>query len=130
VIAIDTSAIIAIAFKESEARTFAELIGMERCIIGWPTALEAHLVLSRMPRGEGLKVLRQVLSAPHLRLIEFGKPLFEHSVRAFDRYGRGRHRARLNFGDCMAYAVAKVHDVPLLYKGTDFAHTDVAAALP
>ena len=50
---------------------------------------------------------------------------------AFDRFGKGiGHPAKLNFGDCMAYAVAKVHDVPLLYKGTDFAQTDIRPALP
>jgi ribonuclease VapC len=131
VIAVDTSAIVAIAFKESEARAFAELIGMERCLLGWPTALEAHLVLSRVPRRRGLAVLAQVLSAPRLDMITFGGELFEEARLAFDRYGRrGRHKARLNFGDCMAYAVAKAHDVPLLYKGTDFASTDIRAAFP
>ena len=57
------------------------------------------------------------------------KEAYELAAAAFDRYGRGRgHPAQLNFGDCMAYAVAKAHGVPLLYKGDDFARTDVASA--
>ncbi len=49
-------------------------------------------------------------------------------MEAFARYGKGRHRADLNLGDCFAYAVARVHGVPLLFKGNDFVHTDVALA--
>jgi ribonuclease VapC len=57
--------------------------------------------------------------------------MYRIAIEAFDRFGRGRgHPAKLNFGDCMAYAVAKAHQVPLLYKGDDFAKTDIATALP
>ena len=61
--------------------------------------------------------------------MDFTEAHFRLAAAAFDRYGRGRHPAKLNFGDCMAYAVAKAHGVPLLYKGDDFARTDIAAAL-
>jgi ribonuclease VapC len=130
VIAIDTSAIVAIALDEPEADQFEEMIAAERCLIGWPTVFEAHQVLSKIPRGQALRVLDKILTAPRLTEVDFGRVLFEQARSAFDRYGRGRHKAKLNFGDCMAYAVAKAHGAPLLYKGTDFASTDVAPALP
>ena len=129
-IAIDTSAIVAIALDEPDAQAFGDMIGSQECVIGWPTVFETRLVLSKIPRKEGLRVLHKVLDAPRIRTIDFDERTYESAVDAFDRFGRGRHRAKLNFGDCMAYAVARTHDVPLLYKGTDFALTDIPAALP
>jgi ribonuclease VapC len=130
VIAVDTSAIVAIALKEPEAVVFAAMIRARDCLIGRPTVFEAHLVMSRLARGQGVSLLDAILAAPRLKVLDFGRVLFKEARSAFDRYGRGRHPARLNFGDCMAYAVAKAHDVPLLYKGRDFAGTDIAAAFP
>jgi ribonuclease VapC len=106
------------------------MIGTEHCLIGWPTVFEAHLVLTSLRRRRGDDVLEKILAAPHIDMIAFDRRIFELAAAAFDRYGRGRHRAKLNFGDCMAYAVARAHEVPLLYKGGDFARTDIAAALP
>jgi ribonuclease VapC len=128
-IAIDTSAIVAIALREPEAQLFGDLIGSHECVIGWPTVLEAHLVLAKIPRKEGLRVLQKVLDAPRIRTVPFDQRTYQSAHDAFDRFGRGRHPADLNFGDCMAYAVARAYDVPLLYKGADFALTDIAAAL-
>jgi ribonuclease VapC len=88
------------------------------------------MVLTSIRHGRGYDVLDKILAAPRMDTISFDRPIFALAAAAFDRYGRGRHRARLNFGDCMAYAVAKAHDVPLLFKGTDFAHTDLRPALP
>jgi ribonuclease VapC len=130
VIALDTSAIAAIALAEPQARAFAEIIGSERCLIGWPTVLESHMVLKSVPLRRGLDVLELVLTAPRLHVVVFNGRLFEEARLAFDRFGRGRHRAKLNFGDCMAYAVAKANDIPLLYKGDDFRLTDVRPAVP
>ena len=106
------------------------MIGTEHCLIGWPTVFEFHLVLSSFPRKRGGEVLDKIFSAPRIDMISFDRRLFQFATAAFDCYGRGRHRAKLNFGDCMAYAIARAHDVPLLYKGSDFARTDIAAALP
>jgi ribonuclease VapC len=130
VIALDTSAIVAIALVEPEARAFGEIIGSERCIVSWTTVFESHQVLADVPHRRGLDVLDKVLNAPRIEVVAFDRRIFESARTAFDRYGRGRHPAKLNFGDCMAYAVAKAHDVPLLYKGDDFARTDIRAALP
>lgn len=128
-IAIDTSAIVAIALHEPEARAFGELIGSERCFIGWPTVLESHMVLSGVPSGHGLRVLDKVLDAPGLTVVPFDRRAFESARSAFERFGKGRHRAKLNFGDCFSYAVAKLHGASLLYKGEDFSHTDIRPAL-
>lgn len=128
-IALDTSAIAAIALEELEARVFAEIIGSEACIIGWPTVLESHMVLKSIPFRRGLDVLDMVLDAPRLRIVAFDRQLFESARTAFDRFGRGYHKAKLNFGDCMSYAVAKFHDAPLLCKGDDFPLTDIRTAL-
>jgi ribonuclease VapC len=130
VIAIDTSAIMAIALEEPEARAFAEIISSEPCLIGWPTVLEAHMVLQGVPMGRGLDVLQLVLQAPRLRVVAFDRRMFEHARAAFDRFGRGRHQAKLNFGDCMTYAVARARNIPLLFKGDDFRLTDIRPAIP
>ena len=128
-IALDTSAIAAIALDEPEARVFAEIIGSEACVIGYPTILESHMVLKSIPLRRGLDVLNMVLGAPRLRVLAFDRQLFESARTAFDRFGRGYHKAKLNFGDCMSYAVAQFHDAPLLFKGDDFPLTDIRAAL-
>jgi ribonuclease VapC len=131
VIAIDTSAIVAIALLEPEARAFGEAITANACVIGWPSVLECHMVLSGIPRWRGLDTLDKALASPRLAVLPFDGVLYQTARDAFDRYGKGRgHRAQLNFGDCLAYAVAKAKDVPLLYKGADFAHTDIRPALP
>jgi len=129
VIAVDTSAVAAIALEEREAPVFAEIIGSEDCVIGWPTVLESHMVLKSIPLRRGLDVLDMVLAAPRIRVTAFDQRLFANAREAFDRFGRGHHPAKLNFGDCMSYAVAKFHDVPLLFKGDDFRLTDIRAAL-
>ena len=128
-IALDTSAIAAIALEEPEAGVFAEIIGLEACVVGWPTILESHMVLKAIPFRRGLDVLDRVLGAPRLRVLTFDRRLFASARIAFDKYGGGNHKAKLNFGDCMAYAVAEFHDVPLLFKGDDFRLTDIRAAL-
>ena len=129
-IAVDSSVVVAIAAKEPEGNIFTEIIASEDCVIGWPTVLECHMVLVGVPRGRGLAVLNKVLAAPQLITIAFGREEFAAAAAAFDNFGKGRHRAKLNFGDCMAYAVAKTRNVPLLYKGTDFNLTDIRTALP
>jgi len=130
VIALDTSAIVAIAMDEAEAETFERMIGWRQAIVGTPTLVETHIVLTaRMPDFVGT-FMQSFLAPPDVRAVDFTGDMYRSASDAFDRFGKGRHPARLNICDCMAYAVAKVHDVPLLYKGTDFAQTDIRPALP
>jgi ribonuclease VapC len=128
-IALDTSAIVAVALSEPEGRRFREVILANRCLIGAPTVLECHLVLRPGPDAATFDSFRRLLALSHIEVEAFTRPLYALAAAAFDRYGRGRgHPAKLNFGDCMAYAVAKARDVPLLYKGGDFAKTDIRSA--
>jgi ribonuclease VapC len=92
--------------------------------------LARHMVLSRHGRPPATEAVRFRQSGPLVRVIESEKALFEAARDALERLGRGRHPAGPHSGDCMAHAIAKVHDVPLLYKSDDFARTDIRAALP
>jgi ribonuclease VapC len=130
VIALDTSALAAIAFDEPERAIFAETIAAQECLIGLPTAFETHMVFRRDGGSEAIELLRDILREPNVQILEFTRDLFVAACEAFDRYGKGRHRAALNFGDCMSYAVAKARDVPLLFKGNDFSFTDITPAAP
>lgn len=130
-IAVDSSAIIAVVLDEGDAKRFAGPINGTRCVVGWPTLFETHLVLAGQGKASALKAVSLWMARPNVEAIAFDERLFRAANIAFQQYGKDMgHAARLNFGDCMAYAVAKVHDVPLLYKGTDFGHTDVRSALP
>jgi ribonuclease VapC len=128
-IAIDTSAIMALALLEPEADDFSRLIGSEGGLAGTPTLFEARLALAtKMPRSHALQFLSDFVARPSVHPVDFSFEMYGAAIDAFDRFGRGHHPARLNFGDCMAYAVARVHDAPLLYKGSDFEKTDVKSA--
>jgi ribonuclease VapC len=129
-IALDSSALVAIILLEPEAELFDRQIAVQASLIGAPSALEVHQVVRRRSAGAELSLVERFLLRPTVRVVPFGLEHFRLSASAFDRYGKGRgHPAQLNFGDCMAYAVAKAHGVPLLYKGNDFAHTDIVSAL-
>lgn len=128
-IALDTSALVAIACAEPEEEEFNRLIAVKSALVGTPTLLEARMVLSTLMPDYAEVFIANLLDRPAIHPVAFTLDTYWAAVDAFDRYGKGRgHPARLNFGDCLAYAIAKAHDVPLLYKGADFAHTDIAAA--
>ena len=130
-IAIDTSVIVSIARQEEDARAFNQVLARGRILVGAPTLLEASMVLPRiLSDGPARTFLDEFLADLEPDVVAFSRELFQASREAFYRYGRGRgHPAQLNFGDCMSYAVAKSHDAPLLFKGRDFAHTDIRPAL-
>lgn len=129
-IALDSSALLAIVLEEPQKPDFAAAISGHDCIIGAPTVLEAQLATMARGGEPGLRSLRFILSRPTIEIAAFSDRHAQSAFDAFDRYGRGRHPAKLNLGDCMAYAVAKLANAPLLYKGGDFALTDIKAALP
>lgn len=130
-IALDTSAIVAIGLNEPEASDFSRIIVAREALVGTPTLLESHLVLEREVARRAAGFLSGLLARPSIHTVTFNREMFRLAQAAFDRFGKDkRHPARLNFGDCMAYAVAKIHDVPLLYKGDNFRRADIASALP
>lgn len=129
-IAIDSSALVAIALREPEREVFNRLLSGTRCMVGTPTLVETRIVLhARLPDMADVFIDRLV--ERELILPEpFSLDMYRAARDAFARYGKGTgHPAQLNFGDCLSYAVAKVRGVPLLYKGEDFARTDIPAAI-
>ena len=126
---IDTSALLAILFDEPENGVFTRAIKDDEVrVMSAMSMLEASmLVLSR--RGEaGVVRLDRMVSAMAIDIVSFDRDQMLGAREAFARYGKGRHRAGLNFGDCAAYALAISEAEPLLFKGTDFGATDVEVA--
>lgn len=124
-IAVDTSVILAIAIDEPEADTFRQLLGRETVIIGWPTLLEARMVLSGKGFPSAAKIIKRLADTANVTAIAFDEKHYRAAEDAFERFGRGRHPAALNMGDCFSYAVAAIAKVPLLFKGHDFGQTDL-----
>lgn len=128
-IAVDTSALVAIAMKEPEGRIFDELMVRERAIIETPTLFEARMVLGSLMPTFGDRFLEGLIARPSISVADFMLEMYRAAGEAFARYGKGRgHSACLNFGDCLTYVVAKVHAIPLLFKGNDFIQTDIEPA--
>lgn len=127
-IAIDTSALVAIALDEPFADAcIAALEAEDEILISATTFAEALVVSARRHVGAGMA---RVLGRFDLEII----PVTAESARrvgaAYERWGKGIHPAALNFGDCFAYALAKERACPLLYVGDDFAKTDIEGVLP
>ncbi|MGB7099374.1 MAG: type II toxin-antitoxin system VapC family toxin [Xanthobacteraceae bacterium] len=130
-IALDTSAIVAIALNEVEASAFSRVIVTNEALVGTPTLFESHLVLAQQTVRNAEGFFASFLARSSIHPVAFNVEMFRLAQSTFDKFGKGKkHRAKLNFGDCMSYAVAKFHDVPLLFKGDDFWHTDIRSALP
>jgi ribonuclease VapC len=124
---IDTSALIAIQFGEPEAKQFRSII-RPRMLIGAPTLLEYYLVVGSRYGEVGRLEAEALVERLDLAVVNFTEEMAQIASDAFMRFGKGKHKAKLNFGDCMAYALAKESDAPLLYKGGDFALTDIKPA--
>ena len=123
---VDSSAVVAILMREREGPAFADTLASARtAVIGAPSLFEVQMVLLREYPDTVEAELDRFLSAFDITVLPFGPDEYRHAADAFRRYGKGRHPARLNFGDCMAYAVSKAKGEPLLFKGADFAKTDV-----
>jgi ribonuclease VapC len=96
--------------------------------IGAPTLVETGVVLVGAYGETARATIARLRERLEIVIVPFGASHWEAAAEAFRRYGKGRHPARLNYGDCMAYATAWVADEPLLYIGDDFARTDIKAA--
>ena len=126
---LDSSAIIAIELQEPGFERLIDKIGDAKAVVmGIPTMFETAIVLSRRRGQDARPWLRGFLRSAKAEAVPFTDEHLDAAIDAFLRYGKGRHRAALNFGDCMAYAVAAVAGMPLLYTGNDFAQTDIPAA--
>ncbi|WP_332686066.1 type II toxin-antitoxin system VapC family toxin [Bosea sp. (in: a-proteobacteria)] len=129
-IVVDSSAIIAILLKEPErARFIAALDDSADSCCSVVTFVEAFMVaMSRVP-GFSLERYIALIGGFGIRRIPVDEEQSVISSEAFLRFGKGRHPARLNLGDCFSYALARSLNAPLLYKGEDFSHTDIASAV-
>ena len=130
-IVVDSSALIAILEDEPEAESFSSLIAaVERPRLSAATLREAGIVIMNRRGSQGMKKLYALIDAGGFE----GSPVTEDQARlaleALARYGKGhKSHARLNYGDCFSYALAKSTTLPLLFKGEDFSQTDVQSAL-
>jgi ribonuclease VapC len=126
---LDTSAILAIIFKEPGHEDLIEKISRAESLgIGTPTLAETGIVLSARLGNEGKTILARLAQELEWVTVPFGDTHWWEAVGAYERFGRGRHPAKLNFGDCLSYATAKMAGQPLLYTGKDFERTDIDKA--
>lgn len=123
---LDSSAIIAILLAEPGAHGLIERLGSGSALgIGAPTAVETCLVARRRLGPSGHAHVVGLLQRAGVEILPFGEPHWLEAVAAFERFGKGRHPASLNFGDCLSYAAARVAGAPLLCVGDDFPKTDL-----
>ena len=123
---VDTSAIVAVLQGEPDAADFAEaLAAADRRMMSAGSYLELSMVMidRRGPRAR--QAIDGFLAGALISIVAFDEEQAKLARDAFVRFGKGRHKAALNFGDCMTYALAKREDMPVLCKGTDFAATDI-----
>ena len=127
---VDTSAILAILFGETERETFASAISEAGVrLVSTPNVLEASIVVFTRKGPAGHREFDLQLHNAGIDLVDFTREHLALAREGYQRFGKGRHPASLNFGDCCAYALSIHSGEPLLFKGDDFGHTDVRAAV-
>jgi len=126
---LDSSAIVAIHLREPGYESLMEAITRaEVIVVGAPTLLETVMVLTTRLGQDARPMLLNFLRQVEAEVVPFRQQHSDAATGAFLRFGRGRHPAGLNFGDCMSYAMASVAGMPLLFTGEDFARTDITRA--
>lgn len=129
-IVLDSSALVAILKQEPDAQSFQSLLSeTDEILIGAPTKFELLMVMARWRQKPAVDLALSLLETIGAKVVPWDDALTLLAVEAELRFGKGRHDAKLNFGDCMSYALAKSLDAPLVYKGDDFSKTDVKSAL-
>lgn len=124
---IDTSAVLAILQDEPERRAFNEAIeAADSRSLSVASFVEVSIVIEARFGAEGVGHLDRLLERAGVTVVPGDLEQGRLARQAFSRFGKGRHEAGLNFGDCFSYALAQVLGEPLLFKGEDFSRTDVA----
>ena len=129
---VDASAMCAILLAEADADAFVQKLA--RGSHAMTSAIAVFETVRALMRGAGLEPaearadVARFLAAARIATTDIGPAERELALEAMDRFGKGRHPAQLNMGDCFAYACARTQGAPLLFKGNDFGHTDIAAA--
>jgi len=128
---LDSSALVAILFAEPGYLDLVDrILEADRAGVGAPTLAEAGLVFIGRRGGRTAGPVERLIEELAVSVVPFGPAEWQIAVEAFRRFGRGRHAAALNFGDCLAYATAKSSRDTLLYVGNDFSRTDIRPAAP
>lgn len=126
---LDSSAVLAVLLREPEQDRFLALIeSAEICRLSAATFVEISIVIESQTGDAGINRLNDFLRRADVEIEPVTVEQAQLASRAWSDYGKGRHPAALNFGDCFSYALAKALDEPLLFKGSDFARTDVQSA--
>ncbi|MDP4027039.1 type II toxin-antitoxin system VapC family toxin [Methylobacterium sp. NEAU 140] len=129
---VDASALTAILAGEPDAPALVARLQQARQRLTSPLAVwETTIALARildLPLPEAQQAVRDYLALATIQVVAVSPKAADGAIEAFDRLGKGRHPAGLNFGDCFAYACARSYRMPLLFKGNDFALTDISAA--
>jgi ribonuclease VapC len=128
---VDASAFLAIVLKEPDGQRFSRAMeGAERLFTSPIAVFEIVAAIMReraLPRREAQRAVERALRVANIEVVPIDEEIGALALEAFERYGKGRgHKAQLNMGDCFSYACAKALGVALLYKGNDFAATDLA----
>jgi ribonuclease VapC len=123
---LDSSAILAILLAEPGSERLIRVVADAPLVaVGAPTLVESAIVLSSRLGRDARPLLNDFLREAGVEIIPFTPDHYDLAVDAFLRYGKGRHPAALNFGDCLTYAIARVAALPLLFTGDDFAHANL-----
>jgi ribonuclease VapC len=128
-VTVDSSALIAVLFAEPGHLMLVDrMLAADHVRVGAPTLAETGLVFMGRRGKPGAGDVDELVKELGITVVPFGEAEWRAAIDAFARFGRGRHKAALNFGDCLAYATAAVGGDALLYVGDDFTHTDVGQA--
>ncbi len=130
---VDASALVAILLEEEGSEKLAECIdsgddNITSPVAIWETTVRLQSLLS-LSAQEVRDIVQAYCQLGRIRLVSIGSDETTWALHAFDRYGKGRHPAALNMGDCFAYGCARANDRPLLFVGNDFSRTDMPSAL-
>src|SRR5271169_423340 len=129
---LDASAMVAILVEENDAVSFTKRL--EQAVAPCTSPIAIYEAVAGVARVSGVTIraaetiLDRFLDQAKVRVMPITAEIGRGALSAFERFGRGRHPAALNMGDCFAYACARQHDVPLLFKGDDFPLTDITVA--
>ena len=124
---VDTSAVSAILFGEADGERFVSALASSgRKFMSAVNSLESAIVAEARKGEAGAKALAELLAVSEIEILPFDSSQAEIALAAWRRYGKGRHPAGLNLGDCASYALAATLNRPLLFKGDDFTKTDIA----
>jgi ribonuclease VapC len=127
---VDTSALIAIVFREPERETFVGLLSAEAALaMSSVNFYEASVVTAGMKRNPiAATLVDNLIRSLPIQIVPVDEQFSIEARNAYFRFGRGWHSAQLNFADCFSYSLAKLRSEPLLFKGDDFIHTDIVPA--